>query len=179
MKLREWACALLGRIPVFAKIKRLNQMMDRAFIVIAAVSLISLMMLVVLNGIVRGIYKPFGGTVEVASWLAAITTAFAVGNAQLHRAHVSIDLLFNKFPQAVQKIVHALILILSLLFFVLLTWQLWKYGVQLKASGNLSETLRIPFYPFVLLTAIGFAGMILTCIVQFIEIFSGEDHHGV
>jgi len=164
---------------VFAKIKRLYLVVDRVFVVAAAVSLIVLMMLIVLNGIVRGIYKPFGGTVEVASWLAAITTAFAVGNAQLHRAHVSIDLLFNKFPPVLQKIVHALILLLSLLFFVLLTWQLWKYGMQLKASGNLSETLRIPFYPFVFLTAIGFAGMILTCIVQFIEIFGGENPHDV
>lgn len=158
-------------------IKQINVKFNQALLVIAAISLLAIMLLVVFNSLLRTIYKPFPGTVELVSWLAAITTAFALGNTQLHKAHVYIDLLFNKFSTIWKKIVHVTMLCLSAVFFLIVAWQLILYGMNLNTTGVVSETMRVPFYPLIFFAVIGFIGLISTLLVQCIEIVIGEEDH--
>ena len=56
--------------------------------------------------------------------------------------------------------------VLSTLFFGLVAWRLFELSWALKESGELSETLRLPFYPVVLLVGLGFISLGLNLIRQ-------------
>ena len=62
---------------------------------------------------------------------------------------------------------HALILV----FFSIVSWQTLVYGKRLLVTGELSETLKIAYYPFVFLVGIGFAVLALTSFLDLIETF--------
>lgn len=136
---------------------------------IAGICLISMIALIVFNAIKRLFSDPFAGTVEVVGWLAAIAATFSLGYAQLHKAYVYIDLLFNKFPKLVQKLVYSIMVLISIVFFAIVVWYLFQYGLTLKKQGTLSETMQFMFYPFTLLCSLGFVGLVLALIKDFID----------
>lgn len=138
---------------------------------IAGISLVLMMSLIVFNAIIRLFTSPVPGTVEIVGWLAAITGIFALGYAQLYKAHVYIDLLIIKLPGLLYKIIHTLMNIISIVFFSLAAWNLVMYGLSLSRQGVLSETLEIPFYPIVLLCSLGLLGLLLAIVRETIIVW--------
>ncbi len=61
------------------------------------------------------------------------------------------------------------ILISFLGVFILVAWQTWLRAKGMIVSGQISLTLYIPVYPFVLATAVGCAAL---CIVVLRDLFS-------
>lgn len=136
---------------------------------IAGLSLVLMILLIVFNGIKRVFSAPFSGTTEVAGWLGAIAISFALGYTQLHHGHVDIDLLVQKFPKRLQKFVSIVVTLASLLFFMVVGWQLIQYGFSLMEGNNVSQTLRISFYPLVCLTSLGFFGLTLALFKDLVD----------
>ncbi|KRF67246.1 hypothetical protein ASG99_16615 [Bacillus sp. Soil768D1] len=151
------------------KLDKLNMYLNNFLAMIAGVSLFSMMFLIVGNSIVRNFSVPFIGTLEVVGWLAALTTAFALGHTQRHKGHVVLDLLMEKFSTKVQKVVSFIINIINIVFFSVVFYHLFLYSLDLKRSGQVSETLVIAYYPFVTLLAIGFLGLLFALIVDLIK----------
>lgn len=160
-----------------AKLRVFNLKMNNALLFIAGVSLVTSMLLVVFNGIIRTFTDPYSGIIEAVSWMAAITTAFSLGSAQISKAHVFIDMVTNKFPLVLQRIVGALITLIGIAFFTMLGIQLIQYGLNLQESGVLSSTLRIPYYPVVMALSLGFLGLITTLVIELLEILSGKERN--
>lgn len=151
----------------FTVIDRFNE----ALAWIAGAAVVLLMLLIVCNAIIRTFSDPFAGTVEVATWLGAVSGIFALGYGQLHKSHVFMDLLINKFPTIVSKMIHTCVNIASVWFFSIASWQVFQYGLNLMGNGVVSETLRFPFYPIVLFCSIGFVGLVLAIIKETIFIW--------
>jgi len=153
----------------FTMVDRINEAMAW----IAGSAVVLLMLLIVFNAIKRTFSNPFAGTVEVATWLGAISGIFALGYAQLHKSHVFIDLLITKFPPIISRSIHTCVNIVSLVFFTIAGWLVLQHGLNLMGNGIVSETLRIPFYPIVLLSSLGFFGLVLAIIKETIFIWKG------
>lgn len=151
----------------FTLIDTLNQ--GLAFL--AGLSLICMMLLIVFNSIKRLFSDPIAGTIELVSWLGAITTIFSLGYAQLHKGHVFIDLLILRFPRGLQKLTHTLVNVASIFFFTMAGWQIALYGISLKNSGVVSETMQVAFYPLVILCSIGFFSLMLALVKETIEVW--------
>ncbi|WP_091273691.1 TRAP transporter small permease [Alteribacillus persepolensis] len=154
----------------FKLVDKFNQLLAS----IAGTALILMMLLVVFNSVKRLFSDPVAGTVEMVSWLAAITAIFSLGFVQLHKGHVFIDLLFSKFPQLLQRITHTAVNVVSIIFFIIAGWQLTIYGLELMENGIVSETMRIPFYPIVVCCSIGFLGLLLAVVKEIWMIWKGE-----
>ncbi|MBS4024318.1 MAG: TRAP transporter small permease [Clostridia bacterium] len=154
-------------------LEQTNTKLNQLLAVIAGGALIMMMLVTVGNMIIRVVYVPFGATSEVVGWLAAITTGFALGYAQINRAHVTIDLVIDRFPKRWQSLVQALVMLLSIAFFILITWQVFLYGERLRGLGVLSETLRFPHFYFVYALVIGFACLTLVLMVDFLKSLLG------
>ena len=135
------------------------------------VSLLALTLLATMNVALRIFRVPVGGTYEVVSFLGAIVTAGALGYTQKRKDHIVVDILSEKFPakvkRALDRVSHSLILV----FFSIVSWQTFVYGKRLMRTGELSETLKIAYYPFVFLVGIGFAVLALTSFLDLIETF--------
>lgn len=152
--------------------------LSQLFAGISGAAVLAMMLLIVANGIKRAFSTPILGTTEMAGWLAAISVSFALGYTQIHRGHVDIDLLVMKFPQIVQKALRIIVSFLSLAFFSIVGWQLFQYAITLSQNHNVSQTLGIVYYPFVVLTALGFAVFVLVLLKDLLFEIKGGRAHG-
>lgn len=157
-------------MQVIAMLKNINTTFNKILFSFAGVSLVLSMCLIVGNGVIRMYAKPFGATVEVVSWCAAIATAFSLGSTQIAKGNVSIDIFTNKLPLPIQKVIEFILYLISSLFFGVVALQLIRYALSLKESGTLSETLSLPIYPIIMIISLGFISLIFTLVIQTIEL---------
>ena len=132
------------------------------------VSLLALTLLATMNVALRIFQVPVGGTYEVVSFLGAIVTAGALGYTQKRKDHIVVDILSDKFPAPVKRILDRVSYALILVFISIVSWQTIVYGKRLLRTGELSETLKIAYYPFVFLVSLGFAVLALTVFLDLI-----------
>jgi len=135
------------------------------------VALLALTLLATMNVALRILQVPVSGTYEIVSFLGAIVTAGALGYTQKRKDHIVVDILSEKFPAPVKRLLDRLSYVLILVFFSVVSWQIFVYGKRLLVTGELSETLKIAYYPFVFLVGIGFAVLALTGFLDLIETF--------
>lgn len=156
---------------------RLNSILNRGLAMVAGFSLVAMVMVTVGEMVLRMFGRPMAGTVETIGWLAAVTTAFALGYTQVHQGHVSIDLLTTRLGSRSQVVVSMLVNLISAALFVIVTWNVFRYAGLLRETGSLSETMKVIVYPWVYLVSLGCAGLTLALLVDFLkscrQIFSG------
>jgi TRAP-type C4-dicarboxylate transport system permease small subunit len=141
------------------------------------------MMLVTVGEMVSRMFgNPMAGTVETIGWLAAVTTAFALGYTQIHQGHVSIDLFTNRLNPRLCAVINILVYLASTALFTVVTWNIFRHAGVLKQSGSLSETMKVIVYPWVYLVSLGCAGLTLALLVDFVKscvsVLSGEIGEG-
>jgi TRAP-type C4-dicarboxylate transport system permease small subunit len=150
-------------------LERISELLRRGLMIAAGVSLLALTLLATMNVALRIFQVPVSGTYEVVSFLGAIVTAGALGYTQKRKDHIVVDILSERFPPKVKRILDRICYSLIFVFFSVVTWQTIVYGRRLLRTGELSETLKIAYYPFVFLVGIGFAVLVLTILLDLIE----------
>lgn len=133
------------------------------------VSLLALTLLATMNVALRIFQAPVGGTYEIVSFLGAIVTAGALGYTQKRKDHIVVDILSDKFPPRVKRVLDQVSYALILVFFSIVSWQTYVYGKMLLMTGEMSETLKIAYHPFVFLVSAGFAVLALTILLDLVE----------
>ncbi|MFH0729296.1 MAG: TRAP transporter small permease [Pseudomonadota bacterium] len=133
---------------------------------LASLALAGMMFLVALNVVLRAIYKPMIGVYELVGFLSALTISFGLAHTTVKQGHVAVDLFVSWFPKSAQRSIEAFSNSLSVFLFAMISWQSAKYALELASTGQLSETLRIPYYPLVYGLSIACG---LTCLVLALE----------
>ena len=147
-------------------LERLSALLRKIGMVAGGVALLVLTLLATANVALRIVRVPVSGTYEVVSFLGAVVTAGALGYTQKRKDHIVVDILSDRFPEPVKRLLDAASYALTLLLFSIVSWQTFRYGETLLRTGELSETLKFPFYPFVFLVAAGFAVLALTLLLD-------------
>jgi TRAP-type C4-dicarboxylate transport system permease small subunit len=150
-------------------LERFSELLRRGMMIAGGVSLLALTLLATMNVALRIFQVPVGGTYEVVSFLGAIVTAGALGYTQKRKDHIVVDILSEKFPDPVKRGLDRVNYTLTFFFFSVVSWQTFVYGKRLLMTGELSETLKIAYYPFVFLVSIGFAVLALTILLDLVE----------
>ena len=131
--------------------------------------LVALMLLTVANMVMREVWKPFGGTAEVVGFLAALVAALALGYTQLHRGHTWVDILVARLPPRAQAVIDSCMFFLAMIMFGLATWRIFALANHYWKVGLLSETLKIIFFPFIYVVALGCALLCLALLADFLK----------
>ncbi|MFD1707861.1 TRAP transporter small permease [Siminovitchia sediminis] len=164
------------RLKVTEKLEQISTLSNKFLASLAGLSLFSMMILIVINSVARKLSSPFLGTVEVVGWLAAFTTAFALGYTQQLKGNVVLDLVMNYFSKKVQWLANLLVAVINVVFFLFVFYQLFMYSLDLKSSGQVSEALMVSYYPLVALFSLGFLGLLFSLLVDLIKACNiGED----
>jgi len=150
-------------------LERLADLLRRVLMIAGGVALLALTLLATMNVALRIFRVPVGGTYEVVSFLGAVVTAGALGYTQKRKDHIVVDILSDKFPAPVKRVLDRVSYALILVFFSIVSWQTFVYGKRLLVTGEMSETLRIAYYPFVFLVSAGFAVLALTVLLDLAE----------
>lgn len=117
--------------------------------------LVFMILLTVANIVLRQVWVPVRGTYEIMGFAGAVLTALAMGFAQKKKEHIHVDILFNAFPDRIKKILSAGNAGICCVFFSVSGWYVAKKAYTLFETGEVSETLRIAYYPFAYAVAAG------------------------
>lgn len=136
---------------------------------IAASALFAMMCLTCADVILRLFRHPIRGTYELVSFLGAITVSFALAHTSIHKGHVAVSLLVERFSKRWQAIVELGVSVFSLALFALISWRSAIYARNFQLSGEVSPTLQLPFYPIIYGIA---AAAVVVCLVLMVDILT-------
>lgn len=141
----------------------------KGFNLLACIAVIVMMLLSVADVILRLLGKPIPGTYELVGFLGTIVVSFALAFTSMEKGHIAVEILVEKLPQRAQLAIEAFCNLIGALLFGVIAWQAVLYALDIKKSGEVSLTLQMPAYPFILGIAIGCALLCLLLIADFIK----------
>ncbi len=145
--------------------------LNRILIAIGCGVLVLMIFLTCANIFLRTVWVPIQGTYELMGYFGAVLTAFALGYTQIHRGHISVDLLVLGFSPKTRKTLEGINNLICMVFFSLVAWRIALYGTTLWNTGEITETLRIVYYPFVYAVALGCATLSLIFLTELLRSF--------
>jgi TRAP-type C4-dicarboxylate transport system permease small subunit len=116
---------------------------------------------------------PVLGTYDITTLLIAPLVSFGIGYAHSEGAHVRVEFLVRILPQQVRRMMAICTSLLSLTFFILLTWRVILYGMKMWETGSQSLTIRLPIFPSVYSIALGCAVLCVLLVMDVIQYIKG------
>lgn len=133
---------------------RLNQ--------IAGFFLIAMMLLTGLDVALRYfLNKPIPGSFELIQYMMPMVVTFGMAQCTLNKKHVRIDLVTSLLPNRIQQFLKSVSYLVMFVVFVMLSWQSFVRANGMLASGQYTEVLYMPIYPFVYTVSLGCAALSL------------------
>jgi TRAP-type C4-dicarboxylate transport system permease small subunit len=114
---------------------------------IAGASLIFLMFLTLADVALRTFYRPIPGVYELVGFAGALAIGLAMPFTSWTRGHVHVDSLLERLPPRGRQAVQIATRLAAAALFLALGTNLVRFGLDLRASGEVSPTLEWPFYP--------------------------------
>jgi len=159
---------------MMSTLDKIDSFLGRILLVLSGAAVLALMLLATGNVVLRIFHAPYRGTYEIVSFLGAIGVAFALASTQRQKGNIVVDILSSRFPLLVKRLVDALSAAISSVFFGIVAWQVSVWGTRIMAAGEVSETLKVIYHPFVFGVAAGFGLLALTCLLDIPRAF-GKD----
>lgn len=159
---------------------RLSETVNRALVAVAGVALIGTMLVLIANIVMRIVATPVHGTFDLIEMTAVVVFGLALGEAQTHQAHVSINLLVGRFRKGVRLVIGAGVTIASAALFVQLATSLVIYGLNLRDQGAATESLAIPVWPSALVVVLGVGALVLALVADLGKVWlarTSDDPH--
>jgi TRAP-type C4-dicarboxylate transport system permease small subunit len=159
-------------------LERIDKVLRKALVAVAALLLLAMLGLTVANIIMRKFGTPISGTFELTGLFGAIVAAGVLGYTQRRKENIAVDILFNYFPKTLKRIIRIFSDLVCAAFSILAAWEIAKIGIKQLTTGEVTETLRIIPYPFVFVTAAGFAALGFVFFIDMIAniLSKGEKH---
>ncbi len=111
---------------------------------------------------------PLPAGTETVYLLQVIALAGALAISKIDGRHVRIELI-DGLPQPAVGIIHSIVALLGLAFFIILTWASFDYAQALKSNNEVTATAKIAFYPFAYWLALCCIPMILILVKDFVS----------
>ena len=113
---------------------------------ISAATLTVIMLLTVADVLLRAWGRPILGTYEVVSILLAVVIGFSIPKVSLDRGHVCMEFLLERLPGSGRAIMLTLTRVLCIVLFLLIGYNLFSVANEFRISGEVTSTIRLPFY---------------------------------
>src|SRR5512136_1471495 len=114
---------------------------------IAGIAVTFMMFLTVADVILRAGGHPIIGTFEIVSLLLALVIGFGIPQVSIDRGHVSMDFVTDKLTKRQRNVMNTFTRVLCLVLFAFIGINLFNVGARFHASGEVTPTIMIPFYP--------------------------------
>lgn len=114
---------------------------------VAGMAATVMMLLTVADVLLRAGGHPIIGTFEIVALLLALVIGFGIPQVSLDRGHVVMDFLLERLSKRSRQMINTFTRVLCLILFALIGFNLFSVGARFHASGEVSPTIMIPFYP--------------------------------
>lgn len=153
-------------------LEKISHWINRGLMFVAGIALLIMISLTCANIFLRIVWTPIKGTFELMGFFGAIVTAFALGYTQMERGHTPIDVVVNLLSEKTRNILNGINYFIGMIFFCIVGWQMARWATTLWKTGEVTETLRIVFFPFTYLVALGCFVLSLVLLVDFLKLFA-------
>ena len=151
-------------------LEKISEILSRVLTIFAGIFLAAMILITCLNVFSRLFWDPIKGTYELMGYFGALVTASALGYTQMKKAHIAVDVLVTLFPPKTQLILQGINCLICTIFFSVAGWQIGKLAKTLWQTGEITETLRIIYYPFTYGVALGCCLLALVLLVEFLKL---------
>jgi TRAP-type C4-dicarboxylate transport system permease small subunit len=138
--------------------------------VIAGLTLAFMMLVTFADVVLRAFGKPILGAYEIISFSGGIVIGLAIPYTSWMQGHIYVDVLIDRRPRLKgnpirwKDIVNIITRCAGIALFFFIGWSFFGYAGSLYASKEVSQTLRIPFYPVAY-------GLGVSCYIQSLLLF--------
>ena len=151
---------------------RISQILNKALMCMAGCFLGAMILLTCTNIFLRFAWMPVRGTFELMGYFGAVATAFALGYTQIRGGHIAVDILIVRFSKSPRRILKGINDFICTIFFFIVAWQITKLATNLWETGEITETLRIIYYPFTYCVALGCAALFFVFLSDLVNALS-------
>ena len=136
---------------------------------VASVALFLMMLLTTTDVVGRKLFShSVSGAVELTEFMLVILIFFSLAWTEAKNGHVRVDLVMGQFSNRTRAVVDMVTQLAGSMLCALITWSTLIYAERMKASGEVSQDLWIPIYPFVYVVAVGCGIYALVLLVKFL-----------
>jgi TRAP-type C4-dicarboxylate transport system permease small subunit len=150
---------------------RVSRFLNRTLLWVAGFFMVAMVLVTCSDIFLRVVWVPIRGSVELVAYFSAVVTAFALGYTQMRRGHISVDVVVSLFPSRLKRFLTSLNSTICMVFFAVVAWRIAKWSTTIWQTGEVSETLRIIFYPFSYGVALGCAVLSLVFLADLVRSF--------
>jgi TRAP-type C4-dicarboxylate transport system permease small subunit len=143
--------------------------------VIAGAALTFMMFLTVADVLMRAGGRPILGAYELASLSLAVVIGFSIPQVSLDRGHVYMEFVLEMLSKRHRAILNTFTRVLCIILFVIIGYNLFLIGSEFRTSGEISSTLKIPFFPIAYCVGICCFIECLVFILQIVKIWGEKD----
>jgi TRAP-type C4-dicarboxylate transport system permease small subunit len=122
--------------------QRLSSWME----IVAGIALIGIMLLIGADIVGRIFGCPVPGAYEIVSLAGGLILGLALPATSLAKGHVSTDLIIEKLPETPRHVLAKMTRVIGIAIFLLAGYGMIRMGMRLKASGEVTAVLALPFY---------------------------------
>ncbi len=118
----------------------------RALAIVAGLAVTVMIVVTCVDVVGRRFGHPLKGAYDIVELLGAIVIAGALPYTTGCKGHVAIEFFFQRLGRRGRIVVDTLVRLISVSMFAFLTWRFIQYGAELRASGQVTLTLRWPIF---------------------------------
>lgn len=142
------------------------------FNMVASAALVLMMVLSCADIFMRYLFnRPITGTYDIVSLSGAVLAAFAMPYTMLKKGHVAVEILIQSLSRGMQLVIETFSHLLGISLFLVLVWQAILLSRDMKAAGEVTPTLLLPFYPIVYCMALCFLFLSLAILVNLLRVW--------
>ncbi|WP_176724281.1 TRAP transporter small permease [Desulfoplanes formicivorans] len=154
------------------------QWLNTTLLCLAGLCLMGMVFLACSNMVLRFFGHPVKGTFELMGFLGAMVGALALSGTQAGKGHIVISMFQDRFPARMRLGLDVLTSLICLAFFGLVAWQTWDLALSIREFEEVSETLQIIYYPFVLVVCLGVIALVLQIFVELVLLVGDRSRGG-
>ena len=144
-----------------------------SFNMVASAALVVMMLLTCADVFMRYLFNsPITGTYDLVGLMGAVLASFAMPYTMLKKGHVAVEILIQSLSRGKQLIIETFTHLLGISLFLVLVWQAFVLSRDMKAAGEVTPTLLLPFYPIVYCMAVCFFGLCLAILVNLLHVWT-------
>jgi TRAP-type C4-dicarboxylate transport system permease small subunit len=113
---------------------------------IAGAGLLTMMAITCVDVVLRKLGHPLPGAYDIVKMAAAVTLACGLPYTTAVKGHVAVEFLYHRLGPRGRLLADIIIRLLIVTLFSLFAWQLVRYGMAMKQSGEVSMTLQLPVF---------------------------------
>lgn len=152
-------------MSLFERTKSIN----RIIYLVAGFALMFMMLLTVADVIMREFQKPIIGTFELVGLSAAVVIGFCIPYTTSLKSHISVDFFTMILSEKKKRVLLLFTRVLGIILFFLIGYDMLLMAQDLYRSGEVSLTIKMPFYPVAIGIGLCCFMQTFTLIVDFIN----------